>query len=134
MILIFLYIIGNRCIKSWTMILVVFWSYLQKKRNIIHTHNSSWVISKKFENKSLDISWVVSNLFWLLIIIRIKLLRQLKIVFPCSGIFSRCFVKSLGLDITSVILTPFQKAATCLLFFVISFYEKIIRTIDYLII
>ena len=47
------------------MIWVVFCSYLQNKRNIIRTHNSSWVILKKFEDKSLDISWVVSNLFYL---------------------------------------------------------------------
>lgn len=42
-----------------------FCSYLQKKRNTIHTHNSSWIILKKLEGESLDISWVVSNLFCL---------------------------------------------------------------------
>lgn len=87
--------------------------------------------------KSLEIYWVVSNLFCLyhlesiFFLILIKLLRQLiKIAFPCSGILSLCFVKSLGLDITSVILTSFKMAATYLLFFVIYFYGKEIWRID----
>lgn len=55
-------------------------------------------------------------------------MRQLKTAFPCSGILYFCF-KSLGLDITSMILNPFKMAATYL-FFVIYFYQRIIRTVD----
>lgn len=103
-------------------------------KNFIRTHNSSWLILTEFEGKSLDIYWAVSNLFCLShlesIFILIQFLRQLKIVFPCSGILYLCFVKSLGLDITSVILTLFKRTATYLLFFVISFYRNRIRRID----
>lgn len=73
--------------------------------------------------------FVSSRIYFFLILI--KLLRQLmKIVFPCSEIPPPCFVKSLGLDITSVILTSFKMAATYLLFFVIYFYGKEIWRID----
>lgn len=48
----------------------------------------------------------------------------MKIVFPCSEIPSLCFVKSLGLNITLVILTSFKMAATYLLFLLFISMEK----------
>lgn len=41
----------------------------------------------------------------------IETIETIKMVFPCSGILYLCF-KSLGLDITSVLLNPFKMAAT----------------------
>lgn len=39
--------------------------FLTEKKNIIRTHNSSRIILKELQGKSLDIYWVVSNLFCL---------------------------------------------------------------------
>jgi len=71
-----------------TIIWVVFCSYLQiqKKRNIIRTHNSSWAILKKCEGNSLDISWVVSNLFCLSRLESIFLLHYNKILIKWNKI------------------------------------------------
>lgn len=62
-----MYIMANGSIKSWIRLWFesFFYSSLQKKRNLIRTHNSSWVILTEFEGKPLDIYWAVSNLFCL---------------------------------------------------------------------
>jgi energy-coupling factor transporter transmembrane protein EcfT len=65
---------------------------------------------------------------WILHYAPVKLLRKFKRCFLVLGILYLCF-KSLGLDITPVLLNPFKMAATYL-FFVISFYQRIVRTVD----
>ena len=130
------------------MIWVIFFcsSFLKKKkkRNLIRTHNSSWVILKELEGKSLDIYWAVSNLFCLSRLESILFLPHSDLVVETieNGVslfryplFYLCF-ESLGLDITSVILNCFKRVATYLLLFrsmetidspVIHFWSELVK-------
>jgi len=116
----------------------------KKKRNLIRTHNSSWVILKELEGKSLDIYWAVSNLFCLSRLESIWFLPHSDLVVETieNGVslfryplFYLCF-ESLGLDITSVILNCFKMVATYLLLFrstetidspVIHFWSELVK-------
>ena len=108
-------------------------NFLTEKTNFIYTHDSSWLIltdrlqrrnpSKIFESSLNSFRCLISNeLTFIPYSDPILLLRQLKIVFTCSGILYLSFVKSLGLDITSgiPILFSFKRVATYP-FFLISF-------------
>lgn len=100
-------------------------NFLTEKTNFIYTHDSSWLIltdrlqrqnpSKFFESSLNSFLCLISNeLTFIPYSDPILLLRQLKIVFTCSGILYLWFVKSLGLDITSgiPILFSFKRVAT----------------------
>ena len=100
-------------------------NFLTEKTNFIYTHDSSWLIltdrlqrqnpSKFFESSLNSFLCLISNeLTFIAYSDPILLLRQLKIVFTCSGILYLWFVKSLGLDITSgiPILFSFKRVAT----------------------
>ena len=112
---------------------MTFINFLTEKTNFIYTHDSSWLIltgrlqrqnpSKIFESSLNSFLCLISNEFTFIPYSDpILLLRQLKIVFTCSGILYLWFVKSLGLDITSgiPILFYFKRVATYS-FFLISF-------------
>lgn len=66
---------------------------------------------------------LVENLFGFFI----RICETIEVVFPCSGILYLCF-KSLGLDITSVLLNPFKMVATYpFCDFFLESYRRLIR-------
>lgn len=121
---------------------VLFCSSLQKKGNLIHTHNSSWVIVTEFKGKSFDIYWAVSKLFCL---------SHLKSIFiPHSDPIIETIENSVSLFRNPLSLLceiigfrhyfrdpySFQNGSNIPFLFlsVISFYINRIRTIDSLVI
>jgi len=117
-------------------------NFFTEKTNFIYTHDSSGLIlpdklrrqnpSKIFESSLNSFLCLISNeLTFIPYSDPILLLRQLKIVFTCSGILYLWFVKSLGLDITSgiPILFSFKRVATYP-FFLISFDKAFPSSIE----
>ena len=116
-------------------------NFLTEKTNFIYTHDSSGLIlpdklrrqnpSKIFESSLNSFLCLISNeLTFIPYSDPTLLLRQLKIVFTCSGILYLWFVKSLGLDITSGIPIFFFQKSSNIPFFLISFDKAFIPSIE----
>ena len=118
-------------------------NFLTEKTNFIYTHDSSGLIlpdklrrqnpSKIFESSLNSFLCLISNeLTFIPYSDPTLLLRQLKIVFTCSGILYLWFVKSLGLDITSGIpIFFFQKSSNIPFFLIWTFRFISILRIDW---